>query len=64
VAALDLPIDRTKVQYLADPKLWRRNGQWMLSFATTGSARFSGFTGGELVYALGGPGEATLVVGP
>lgn len=64
VTTLDLPIDRTTVQYLAAPKLWRREGRWMLSLETMGRVQFGGFSGGELVYALAGPGEATLVAGP
>lgn len=64
-STVNLPIDRDKISTLYQPQLWRREGRWMASAQATARGGFmQGFTRAELIFALGNPGEASLIGGP
>ena len=63
-AAVSLPFDRGKVWAIRDVLLWRREGRWVASLEGYKHAFMNDVARAELVFELGGPGEATMVAGP
>jgi hypothetical protein len=61
---VSLPIDRNKVTALGQVTLWRREGHWMTSLEGNKKSFMNDFSHGELIFALGAPGEARKVAGP
>ncbi|HEX8848303.1 MAG TPA: hypothetical protein VF761_02130 [Gemmatimonadaceae bacterium] len=63
-STVSLPIDRDKVTDIGRVQLWRREGRWMVSMEGFKKSFMNDFDHAELIFALGGPGEAMKVSGP
>ena len=63
-ATVALPIDRDKVWALRDADIWRRAGRWTVTLYGYKRAFMNDVARAELVFELGGPGQATLTAGP
>jgi hypothetical protein len=60
----DLTFDRNKVHTVEEVQLWRREGRWVASLTGRKKAFMNDFARTELVFALGAPGQASLIAGP